>query len=142
MQDILPQAIDALSPILLALLSLLAALAARWVNAHVSNLYLRGALLRLDDAVYAVVRELHQTLVPELRAAAKDGSISTAEAAKLQAIAAEKLRSYLGAKGVAELERVFDRAAIEKIIAAKIEAAVLETKFYQDPIKKDGGDAK
>lgn len=129
MEDFMKQALDALAPLLLALLSLLAALAARWMNAHVSNLYLRGALLRLDDAVLAIVQELAQTTVADIRdAVGNDGKLTEEEIVEIKSTALERLKEYLGKKGLDELKRVFDGAALERIMAAKIEAAVLSTK--------------
>lgn len=49
--DIGLKALAALSPLLLALLGLLAAKAAQLINAKVKSEYVRGVLLRLDDAV-------------------------------------------------------------------------------------------
>jgi hypothetical protein len=126
--SILHQAITALAPLLLALLTLASAYAAKLINAKVRNEYARGALLRLNDAVATVVRETQQTTIEDLKAASEDGRIDPEELEEIQANSLQRVRVYLGKRGVSELERVFDRDAIEEAIKAKIEAAVLDLK--------------
>lgn len=50
----------------------------------------------LRGAAEVAVRDLEQTLVPEIKAAAKDGKITEAERAKLQRIAVERTKRNLG----------------------------------------------
>jgi len=124
----LEQAINILQPLILLLGSWAVAEAARWIRSRVRNEYAQGALLRLNDAVATAARELAQTTVADLKAAAQDGKLTEEEVEELRAKAAANTRAYLGKKGVAELERVVGAKEIEAFIQAKIEAAVHDLK--------------
>jgi hypothetical protein len=65
---------EALSPLLLAALTWVAAKAAQYIAAKVKNEYVRGVLVRLDDAVVAAVREVQQVTVEAIKAGAPTGS--------------------------------------------------------------------
>lgn len=121
---------QALSPLLLAALTWAAAKAAQLINAKVRGEYLRGVLLRLDDAVLAAVREVHQVTVEELKAASADGRLTPEERAKVKAKAIETVRTHLGTKGIAELAKVLglDDGGLEKVLSTRIEAAVHDLK--------------
>lgn len=121
---------QALSPLLLALLGWTAARLGQFIAARVNNEYLRGVLLRLDDAVFAAVRELQQTVVDDLKSASADGRLSQADKARLKQDALLTIRSHLGDRGLAELARVLglDTGEINKLISTKVEAAVHDLK--------------
>ena len=128
MKEILPQAIEVLAPLLMALLGWFSFVTTRWINARIRNEYLKGALLRLDDAVYIAVRAVQQTVVDDLRAKADDGKITPREATEAKNRAVQSVKDYLGAKGLAELQRVLDLDAITRMIEGKVETAVHELK--------------
>ena len=73
----------------------------------------------------AAVRFVLGTYVDELKLANADGKLTAAEKkeAKARAIAAAK--SYIGAKGLKEIAKVFD---VEEWLGAKIEAVVSDEK--------------
>lgn len=121
---------QALSPLLLAALTWAAAQAAQLITAKVRGEYLRGVLLRLDDAVLAAVREVHQVTVEELKAASADGRLTPEERVRAKARAIETVRTHLGAKGVAELAKILglDDGGLEKVLSTRIEAAVHDLK--------------
>lgn len=121
---------QALSPLLLAALTWAAAKAAQLIHAKVRAEYLRGVLLRLDDAVLAAVRDVHQVTVEELKAASADGRLTPEERAAVKAKAIEIVRTHLGAKGVTELAKVLglDDGGLEKVLSTRIEAAVHDLK--------------
>lgn len=121
---------QALSPLLLAALTWAAAKAAQLINAKVRGEYLRGVLLRLDDAVLAAVREVHQVTVEEFKAASADGRLTPEERARVKAKAIETVRTHLGTRGVAELAKVLglDDGGLEKVLSTRIEAAVYDLK--------------
>lgn len=127
-QPPLLQAIYVLAPLLMALLSWGSLRLASLIQAHVRNAYAQGALLRLNDAVSTVVTQLAQTEVEALKAKAADGKLSAEDAAELRDKAVAQVRGYLGKNGVAALQKVFDTDAIQKVIEAKVEAAVAEGK--------------
>ena len=119
-----------LSPVLLAALTWVAAKAAQLIHAKVRGEYLRGVLLRLDDAVLAATREVHQVTVEELKAASADGRLTPEERTRVKARAIETVRSHLGARGVGELGKVLglDDSGIEKLLSTRVEAAVHDLK--------------
>ncbi len=128
MQPFLVQAIDVLQPLLLLILTWVSVVVANWLRARVKNEYAQGALLRLEDAVLTVVKELEQTITADLREAASDGKIDSDEAKKILVTAVDRVKAYLGKRGVADLKSIADTAALEAMIEAKIEAAVLDLK--------------
>lgn len=128
MKEILPQLVQALIPLAIAIGTWALYAASNWLQAHAKNEYQRGVIARLTEAVYTIVQETQQTTVGALKAAAKDGKIDAAEAADIKSGAIARVRGYLGKRGIAEMERVFDREMVDKIIAAHIEASVAEMK--------------
>lgn len=118
--------LELLSPVLLAALTWLAAKVAQLINAKVKNEYLRGTLVRLDDAVLAAVREVQQVTVEALKIASADGKLTPEERAQVKAKAMEAVKSHLGMKGLAELAKVLGLSgdAIERMLSTRVEAAV------------------
>jgi hypothetical protein len=129
-EDIGLKALEILSPILLAALAWLASKAAALITAKVQNEYLRGVLVRVDDAVYAAVRELQQVTVEAIKAASADGTLTPEEREKVKQAALDSVKSHLGMKGLVELARVLGLSdgAVEKLLSTRIEAAVFDMK--------------
>ncbi len=124
-------AIDALAPLLFAIVSWLAFKLAGLIQAHVSNHAAQTALLRLNDAVFDVVRDVEQTVVAAAKDASEDGKLDAADVAAIKAAALGKLKSYLGPKGIAELVKMLgtpSQTAVDTMLASKIEAAVHDLK--------------
>jgi len=98
-----------------------------WIAAKITNEKVEGILLRLEDFVTNVVLELDQTIVDQLK---KDGKWNAEEAAKVKALALEKVKSYLGADGVHEALVILgiDAPTFEKLLSSLIEACVRENK--------------
>jgi len=98
------------------------------IQARVDNEALRSVLLRLNDAVVTAVKDLEQTVVDEVKAAAEDGRISREERRRIKEKAVRHVKSYLGPKGLKELGSVLGLwdLAIEDFIGSKVEAAVLD----------------
>jgi hypothetical protein len=128
--DVAGEAVKILAPILIATLTWVAGRIARLIKARAENEHLRGMLLRLDDIVLAVVKEVHQVTVEALKAASADGKLSqgAGQAVKQSAIAAVK--AHLGPKGMAELGVCLDLTTdgMDRLLATKVEAAVYTTK--------------
>ena len=114
------------SPILLAALAWASARLAQYITAHVKNTYLKNALVRLDDAVFSAVKELEQTLVAEVKASSGDGKLSAADRDRIKRAAMDKVKSYLGMKGIAEIATILGLSpeALDGVIGTRIEAAV------------------
>lgn len=120
----------ALSPVLLGAVTWVAARLGQWINARVRNEYLRGVLVRLDDAVLGVVREVHQVTVDALKGATVDGRLPPAARDSVKQAALNAIKSHLGTRGLTEAARVLGLSAegVDRLIGTKIEAAVHDLK--------------
>jgi hypothetical protein len=120
----------ALSPVLLAAVTWVAARLGQLINARVRNEYLRGVFVRLDDAVLGVVREAHQVTVDALKAATVDGKLPPAARESIKQAALNAVKSQLGTRGLAEVARVLGLGtdSVDRMIGTKIEAAVHDLK--------------
>lgn len=118
--------VEILSPVLLAALTWVAAKVAQLITAKVKHEWVRGVLLRLDDAILNSVREVQQAVVDEIKAGRADGKLTTEERARVKARAIESIRSHLGLKGLAELARVLglEDGRLDKLLSTRVEAAV------------------
>jgi hypothetical protein len=119
-------ALEALSPLLLAALSWLSLQIATFIKARVRSERLRGVLERVDDAVFVAVREVEQVFVSSLKSASADGALTPDERKSAKEAAVAAARSYLGAKGLVELARVLGIPLedVERVVSARVEAAV------------------
>lgn len=115
------------------------------IKAKVDNEALRGVLLRLDDAVVTAVKDLEQTVVDEVKAAAEDGRISREDRRRIKEKAVRQVKSYLGPKGLKEMGSVLGLwdLAVEDFIGSKVEAVVhdLRRVAAEPPGVDDRGDA-
>ena len=118
--------LQVLLPALFAALTWAGARMAAYIRRAVDNEYLRGVLVRLDEAVINAVKDLQQTVVDELKATTADGKISDAEKKRLKDAAMANVRSYLGVKGIGVLAEVLGLSggALDRFLGSKIEAAV------------------
>lgn len=118
--------LEILSPVLLAALTWAAAKAAELVRAKVKNEYLKGVLVRLDDAVFTAVKELQQSVVDEIKRASADGKITDEEKRRIKEKALTTVKSHLGNKGLAELAKILglNGGGLDGLLSSKVEAAV------------------
>ena len=118
--------VEILSPVLVAVLTWVAAKAAQLISAKVKHEWLRGVLIRLDDAVLNAVREVQQAVVNEIKAGRADGKLTDEERARVKARAIDSIRSHLGVKGLEELARVLgiEDRSLQKLLSTRVEAAV------------------
>jgi len=126
--DIGLKALEVLSPVLLTALAWLAAKGAQLISAKVQNEYLRGVLVRLDDAVFVAIREVEQVTVEAIKSASADGTLTSEEREKVKQAALDSVKSHLGMKGLAELARVLGLSdgTVDKLLSTRIEAAVYD----------------
>lgn len=124
----LPQVLDIVVPLLLLALTWGAAEAARYIRSRVQAAVVQDALLRLDDAAFAVVSQIAQGTAGKLKEAAADGKLTPEEIAAIKREAYDSFLSYLGANGKAQMVTLFGEEALANMIKAKIEQAVLDTK--------------
>mgnify|MGYP001577004250 FL=1 len=118
--------LEILSPLLLAALTWAAAKLAQLIRAKVQNEYLKGVLVRVDDAVFTAVKNLQQTVVEQIKAASADGKITDDEKKQIKDKALAAVKSHLGTKGLAEAAAVLGLGggALEGLLSSKVEAAV------------------
>lgn len=124
--DVALMALQVVAPVLMAALAWAAAKLAALVRAKVANEYLRGLLVRLDDAVLTAVKDLQQTVVAEVKAASADGKIDDVERERIKSAALANVKSYLGPKGLAVLAELLGLSedTLERYLGSRIEAAV------------------
>lgn len=124
--DIGIQLFKVLSPVLMAVITWVGAKLAQLLSARVKNEYLRGVLVRLDDAVVSVVREVNQVTVEAIKSASVDGRLPAGARETIKNAALNAIKSHLGADGLEELGRVLglDGPAVDRLIGTRIEATV------------------
>ena len=130
MEDIGIKVAEVLLPVLMAALTWGAARLASYINAKVKNEYLRGMLVRLNDAVVDAVKEAQQVAVASLAKANSDGVVTAEENAKVKADVMAVVQSHIGKKGLAEIGKVLglDDGTLAALLSTKIEAAVYDIK--------------
>lgn len=118
--------LEILSPILLSALTWAAAKLAEFVRAKAQNEYLKGVLVRLDDAVFTAVKDMQQTVVSAIKEASADGTITADEKKQIKDKALASVKSHLGTKGLVELAKILglEGGALDGLLSSKIEAAV------------------
>lgn len=128
---VLPKLLEAALPLLTVVLGWASVELSKFIRAKTKNEALAGALVRLNDVVFTVVKALNQTVVDELRKASADGKVTKEEVEKIKATALAQVKSHIGPKGIDELLYVLglkDEAALDKFVADKVEAAVGDVK--------------
>lgn len=71
----------------------LVSIAMAWIRSHVQSEKVEGALERLEMASMAVVQEMEQTIVQEMKSG---GAWNQDSIAKIQSISQQKIKSMLG----------------------------------------------
>ena len=127
--------LEILSPLLLAALTWAAAKLAQLIRAKVQNEYLKGVLVRVDDAVFTAVKDLQQTVVEQIKAASADGKITDDEKKQIKDKALAAVKSHLGTKGLAEAASVLGLGggALEGLLSSKVESAVHDLRRSTPP---------
>ena len=132
MKELLPQVIDALAPLLVAITSLIFARLGVLISAKVKSERLRTIGLNLNETAQDVVLELEQNVVSKLRTQSKDGTISPADVSDLKRDAVNNLKRYIGQHGKSDALKAFGFASeeeLEALLRAKIEAEVANIKL-------------
>jgi len=120
------QVFKVLSPVLIAVVTWVAANLAKLLEARVKNEYLRGVLVRLDDTVVSVVREVNQVTVEAIKSASIDGRLPAGARDTIKNAAVNAIKAHLGSQGLEDLARVLglDSPAVDRLIGTRIEATV------------------
>jgi hypothetical protein len=114
-------AVQVLSPLVIALLGILAKKLVDLIDARVKNESVKGILDRLDQTALAVVTEVQQTVVDNLDPNAPKDSLVKARDAALA-----NLKTLLGPKGLEDIKKVlgFGDDSLDKILLMFIEKQV------------------
>jgi hypothetical protein len=122
--------VSIVTPILFALLLLAARRVEAVILKNVQNTEAQAVLLRLNDTVFDLVGEMSQVLLDDVRAQAEQGKLPADVAKKAREDVLAKLKVLYGPDGVAKVRSVLgvDDEALEKLLVAKIEAAVARSK--------------
>src|SRR5690606_25922838 len=118
--------LEGLAPLLLDLLlagmACAVAYAATWLRAKTGSAHVEGAMLRLGQAAEDAVRSASQRFGAKWEASLEDGVITPDELTELSAMAQDEVRSYLGERGLREVERIVGPDALQAIVKTKVEA--------------------
>lgn len=96
----------------------------KYLKTKTKNEVVNNAMAHISHTVNTTVKEIEQTIVPEIKAALRDGKLTSAEARKLKDIAIAKVK--------AQLPKDIKKAAygavnsLTSIIGAKVEGAVFD----------------
>lgn len=126
----------ALGAILVAFLGWLATHSAAFIRAHTKNAMVQGALLRMNESIFAAVKLVNQTLKAAIMAAKDPKSpggtaITEGEADQMRKVVWDSLKSEYG--GLAGIQQVLSvlgvgtASAAEDWVDRRIEAAVHDT---------------
>ena len=101
------------------------------VDAKVENDLVNGILQRLGEAAFRVVREVQQTVVDALK---EEGEWDAEKAAEVKDLAIQKLKEYLGPKGIAEAMEILglNEDGLLKMLGTLVEAEVHDLKAEDD----------
>lgn len=131
MKELLPQVVDTLAPLLLAITTFVFSRLGLLIADKVKSERLRTIGLHLNATASDVVLELEQNAVARMREASTDGRIDPSEIADLKRDALNNLKRYLGTRGKADALKAFgfkNEEELEDLLRAKLEAEVAKMK--------------
>jgi hypothetical protein len=132
MQEVLMQGLSGLvvvlQPIILAGLAALSGALVKFIMAKAKNQAVQMVLLKIENMVFTVVREMEQTVMDEIRKASADGVITDAEKRAIKEAALGKLKSYLNFSEIARILGLGSSDKAQALIESKIESAVQQVK--------------
>lgn len=102
--------------------------ARQWLQQRVQNEYVQQLLLRLADGVEVGVRQVAQTVLPAVKAAAQDGKLTKDEANNLRELAKEAAIDQLTLVDRKKLEQFFDKDQLQRKLDQLIEAQIQRMK--------------
>ena len=127
-------ALELLSPVLLAGFAWIAVRLERFIKARTDNAYLEGVLVRANEAVWVTIKDLQRNTVEEIKAANADGKLTDEEKKRIKDKALADVKALLGAGGLKMLFKIFGgEDAATAFLSSKIEASV---KDLRDAEKK------
>ena len=105
-------------------IGLLAAYLLKKIADKVKGDYINGVLSRAIKAVEEAVLSVKQSYVDQMKADTQDGKWTKVEKARAKARAIEEAKSYLGAKGLAELVKILGLDSLDGFLGGLVESAV------------------
>ena len=98
---------------------------AAYVHAHTNNTIVNGIMSRLDSSAVAVVKEIQQTVVDDLKAG-KHGILTADDALNIKSHAMAKVKAYWGEQGIAKMMEILGLSSpeLDAMLSSKIESAV------------------
>ena len=102
--------------------------ARQWLQQRVQNEYVQQLLLRLADGVEVGVRQVAQTVLPAVKAAAQDGKLTKDEANNLRELAKTAAIDQLTLVDRKKLEQFFDKDQLQRKLDQLIEAQIQRMK--------------
>lgn len=132
---ILPILVKAVWPVAAAGAAYLSARIAALLGSKAKESRLQSALLRLNDAVATAVKAIEQSVRADFNTRSADGHLTPAEAAQIRDAAVQRVRIYLGQRGISELLRVLglDDNTLRTLITDKVEAVVYGLRSSRAP---------
>jgi len=121
-QQTFPYLLDALFPILVALVGTFMSWALNSLRKKYDSELATGILNRTHIIADIVVRELEHAIVPAIKEAFADGKLSAQEAAKIRELAITRILVYLGDDDATHLHKKTKRSRelVGSIVEAKI----------------------
>lgn len=124
---------EILSPIVVLVITLISAYLVKMIHQKIGNTTLAGMLGRLNEIVWDEVEAAEQVMVKAIKAAKdpeSDGGlkITPAEGEIIKKAVIDSIKENYGMAGLKKLGKILglDDSGITKMIATKIEAAVLK----------------
>ena len=133
--QVLLQLAEALSPLLVALVSWAAYQGAAWIRQKTQNEKLAQAVERAAEAVGDTVQSASSEALEMFRAAAEDGVVTEEELAEIRAVALRTAKLQLGKHGRAALTAVTDD--VDEYLWTKIKA---EARVHDEMMARLGFD--
>ncbi len=131
MKALLPQLIDALAPLLVAIITIVFGRLALIIQAKAKSERLRTIGLALTEQARDVVLEMEQNVVSKMRKQSEDGKIDPSEVSDLKRTALDSLKKYMGAHGRDATLKAFGFANEEEMdamLASKLESEVAKAR--------------
>jgi hypothetical protein len=104
MEDIIHWVIMTFGAAILSALTGILAKAFQFLAEKVKIQKISSIIGRIDDLAIRVVGDVHQTYVKSIKASNADGKLTEEEKELAKKMALDKLKSYLGPKGLGELQ--------------------------------------
>lgn len=126
LEEVLHNATVAFGALLIAVLGVLLRRLGDYVTSRIHNESVAACVRRLDDLALRVVKDVYQSYVAPL----KDGDAwDTNSQMRAKESALRAMRSYLGPKGLQELEKVFGLdGSVNELLGTFVESAVHDNK--------------